>query len=156
MSTADSQLLVAASSVVRDIYEKILCRDKTVDQQNLVLLSRVVVFILVLLAIILGLLAQDLVFWMVLFAWAGLGAALGPTSILALYWKKTTRSGIIAGLITGTITTIIWYYIPLLKGMLYELIPAFIVGLLTTFFVSKITTPPKQIDAFFTAMNKKV
>jgi Na+/proline symporter len=52
--------------------------------------------------------SEKLVFWFVLFAWAGLGAAVGPTSILALFWKKTSRAGIIAGLLTGTITVIIW------------------------------------------------
>lgn len=87
-------------------------------------------------------------------AWAGLGAALGPTSILALYWKRTTRSGVIAGLITGTLTTIIWYYIAVLKGIIYELIPAFFLGFLVTYLVSKLTTPPKEIDDFFTSMKE--
>jgi len=93
MSTADSQLLVAASGIVRDIYQKIIKKDEMVNDRLLVLYSRIAVFILVVLALILGMIASDLVFWLVLFAWAGLGAALGPTSILALYWKKTTRAG---------------------------------------------------------------
>ncbi|NIP79509.1 MAG: sodium/proline symporter, partial [Gemmatimonadetes bacterium] len=70
-----------------------------------------------------GLVAEDLVFWLVLFAWAGLGAALGPTSILALYWKRATRAGVLAGLVVGTVTTIVWYLTPALKDRLYELIP---------------------------------
>jgi Na+/proline symporter len=109
---------------------------------------------LVLFSLLFGLLGQELVFWLVLFAWAGLGAALGPTSILALYWRKTTRSGIIWGIIVGTITTIVWYYTPFLKVFVYELVPAFILGFLVTILVSKWTTPPEDTDNMFMAMQK--
>ena len=65
-----------------------------------------VVILLVVAALVFGVLAEDLVFWLVLFAWAGLGAAIGPTSILALFWRRTTHAGVIAGLVTGTAVTI--------------------------------------------------
>jgi len=152
MSTADSQLLVAASGIVRDIFQKIVKKDDIIDDRLLVIYSRIAVFILVVLALILGVIASDLVFWLVLFAWAGLGAALGPTSILALYWKRTTRTGIFAGLITGTITTIIWYYVPYLKSLMYELVPAFFLGGITTILVSKFSTPPHNVDKMFSSM----
>ncbi|HBZ38224.1 MAG TPA: sodium/proline symporter [Balneola sp.] len=139
MSTADSQLLVAASSVVRDWYQKILKRDEEIPQKKLVLYSRLVVVALVVVALLFGLVAQELVYWLVLFAWAGLGAALGPTSILALYWKGTTKEGVIAGIITGTLVTIVWYFIPVLKSNMYELVPAFIASGLVTILVSKWT-----------------
>lgn len=149
MSTADSQLLVAASSVVRDIYEKIFKRGVEVSQDKLVLYSRIVVFIIVIVALIFGFYAEDLVFWLVLFAWAGLGAAIGPTSILALYWKGATRAGIFAGLITGTLVTIGWYLIPELKELMYELIPGFCASLLATWLVSLYTEPaPDSKKAF--------
>jgi sodium/proline symporter len=149
MSTADSQLLVAASSVVRDIYEKQIKKGEKVPQKKLVLYSRIVVVGLVLIALLFGFIATDLVFWLVLFAWAGLGASLGPTSILALYWKGTTRAGVIAGLITGTLVTIVWYYIPLLKNSLYELIPGFAAAILMTWLVSLFTKPaPDARKAF--------
>jgi sodium/proline symporter len=152
MSTADSQLLVAASSVVRDIYEKVIKKGETLDQKKLVLYSRITVFILVAASLILGMLAQQLVFWLVLFAWAGLGASLGPTSILALYWKGTTKAGIFAGLFTGTVVTILWYNIPVLKSNLYELVPAFLLSLLATVLVSKFTKKPEVVDELFKAM----
>ncbi|MEX0993906.1 MAG: hypothetical protein WD599_00155 [Balneolaceae bacterium] len=57
--------------------------------------------------------------------YAGLGASIGSTSILALYWKGTTRTGVMAGMITGTLVTIGWYYMPVLKDAIYELIPGF-------------------------------
>jgi sodium/proline symporter len=155
ISTADSQLLVAASSVVRDFYEKILHRDEAVPQRRLVLYSRIVVILLVAAALVFGMLAEDLVFWLVLFAWAGLGAAIGPTSILALYWRGTTRAGVIAGLITGTVVTIVWEKTPFLEPLIYELIPAFGAALLVTLLVSLWTRAPEDTTRLFAAMQPK-
>lgn len=152
MSTSDSQLLVAASTVVRDVYEKVVRRGESLPQERLVLYSRLVILILVLAALALGVLAQELVFWLVLFAWAGLGAALGPTSILALFWRRTTRAGIFAGLAVGTLTTVVWYFTPALKAMLYELIPGFCLGLVATVGVSLMTRAPESAAAMFRAM----
>jgi Na+/proline symporter len=136
MSTADSQLLVAASSIVRDVYEKILRKNKPIRTGKLTQLSRIVILVLVILATILGIYSKELIFWFVLFAWGGLGAAIGPTSILALFWKKTTKAGVVAGLLTGTITVFLWKSIPLLSELMYELIPGFILSLMVTLVVS--------------------
>ncbi|MEX2455984.1 MAG: sodium/proline symporter [Balneolaceae bacterium] len=152
MSTADSQLLVAASSVVRDIYEKIIKKGEVISQKKLVLYSRVVVLLLVIASLMFGFLAEDLVFWLVLFAWAGLGASIGPTSILALYWKGTTRAGVFAGLISGTVVTVVWYFVPVLSGLMYELIPGFLVAFLSTWLVSLYTTPTKGTEQAFLDM----
>jgi Na+/proline symporter len=152
MSTADSQLLVAASSVVRDVYDKLIKKDEELSQKKLVLYSRVVVVILVIISLIFGLVAENIVFWLVLFAWAGLGASIGPTSIMALYWKKTTKAGIIAGLLTGTFVTIIWYFVPVLKDNMYELIPGFTLGLFATWIVSTFTQTPEKIEEHFEEM----
>lgn len=152
MSTADSQLLVAASSVVRDIYEKLLHQGETIPQVRLVRYSRIVVIVLVAVALVFGLLAEDLVFWLVLFAWAGLGAAIGPTSILALFWRRTTGAGVIAGLVTGTAVTCVWEKAPFLSPLIYELIPAFFAGLLVTVVVSLLTTKPEGVDRMFEVM----
>lgn len=137
MSTADSQLLVAASTVARDVYEKVLKRGESIDPATLVRLSRWSVVALVAAALALGAVAQDVVFWLVLFAWGGLGAAIGPPLILALYWRGTTASGVVAGMVTGTVVTVIWALTPALKGMLYELIPAFIASALAVVVVSR-------------------
>ncbi|TYP93504.1 solute:Na+ symporter, SSS family [Fodinibius salinus] len=149
MSTADSQLLVAASAVVRDIYDRIIKKGQQLSQKKLVRYSRAVVVALVAVALFFSLVAQELVFWLVLFAWAGLGAAIGPTSILALYWKGTTRAGVFAGLLTGTLTTIVWYYVPILKNNLYELIPAFFLSLIATWGISYMTSTPDNVEEFF-------
>ncbi|MDX1501044.1 MAG: sodium/proline symporter [Thermoanaerobaculia bacterium] len=142
MSTADSQLLVAASSVVRDLYEKVLRRGRELPQRRLVVLSRVVVVALVALALGLGLVASEIVFWLVLFAWAGLGAALGPASLLALFWRRTTRAGVAAGIVTGTAVTLLWQSTPALDAALYELIPAFLLATVATVGVSLLGQPP--------------
>jgi SSS family solute:Na+ symporter len=154
MSTADSQLLVAGSAVVRDVYQKVLRKDAPLEGRRLVLYSRIVVALLVVAALVLGVVAEQLVFWLVLFAWAGLGAALGPTSVLALYWRGTTRAGVVAGLVTGTAVTIVWYLTPALKGRLYELIPAFALALMATLVVSALTRPPDTVQEAFAAMEE--
>jgi Na+/proline symporter len=138
MSTADSQLLVAASSIVRDLYEKVFCKNRNLSHKELILLSRIVVFILVILAVFLGVIIEDQILWFVLFAWAGLGAAIGPTSILSLFWKKTTKTGVIAGLLAGTISVFIWKNIPALNNFVYELIPSFFLALIATIIFSSI------------------
>lgn len=154
MSTADSQLLVAASAVVRDVWEKVARRGCPLPQRRLVLLSRAVVTALVAIALVLGLGAGELVFWLVLFAWAGLGAALGPTSILALYWRRTTRAGVLAGFLTGTAVTFVWKLTPALSSLLYELIPAFAASLVVTVVVSLATRPPEDAEAMMRAMER--
>ncbi len=155
MSTADSQLLVAASALVRDIYEKLIHKDKTLPQKRLVLLSRLVVILLVLIALTLGLMAEQLVFWLVLFAWGGLGAAFGPTSILALFWKNTTRPGMIAGMISGALTVILWIQIPALQERMYELVPGVVVATMVTIITSKLTQKPVNAEELYEAMVEK-
>jgi Na+/proline symporter len=154
MSTADSQLLVAASALVRDVYQKVIRKGTEVPRERLVLYSRGMVALLVGVALVLGWLAEELVFWLVLFAWAGLGAALGPTSILALYWKGMTRAGVFAGLITGTVVTFVWNLTPVLDGFLYELLPAFVLAFLAAVLVSRKTKPPEGAQAALDAMTR--
>jgi Na+/proline symporter len=143
---------VAASALVRDVYQKVIRKDAEISQERLVLYSRVTVALVVGVALVLGWLAQSLVFWLVLFAWAGLGAALGPTSILALYWGGTTRAGVFAGLVTGTAVTFIWNLTPTLDALVYELIPAFALALLATVAVSRVTLPPPHARERMAAM----
>ncbi len=142
MSTADSQLLVAASGIVRDIYEKLLRKGKSINQDILVILSRLTVIVLVGVAIYFALTSHQWIFWLVLFAWAGLGAALGPILLLSLFWDRMTKWGALAGMLSGTAITIIWRLIPVLNDMLYELIPGFLGAMLISILVSYLTTPP--------------
>ncbi|AXJ01113.1 solute:Na+ symporter, SSS family [Cyclonatronum proteinivorum] len=155
MSSADSQLLVAASSLVRDVTEKMLGKGQHIPQERLVRLSRTVVVVLVLVSLFFAWVAQDLVFWLVLFAWAGLGAAIGPTSVLALYWKRTTGAGVVAGMLSGATVTIVWRLTDSLRAISYELIPGFIAGLLITVIVSLLTQPPADAEQQFDLLEGK-
>jgi Na+/proline symporter len=139
LSTVDSQLLVVASTVVRDLYEKVLRRRSEMSEAVKLRLSRLVVIGAGLVALVVAWLAQDLVFWLVLFAWGGLGAAFGPALILSLYWRRTTRAGIAAGMITGAVVVIVWKQFLAGPTGLYELIVAFPAALLTIVVVSLLT-----------------
>ncbi|MBT3224195.1 MAG: sodium/proline symporter, partial [Proteobacteria bacterium] len=108
LSTADSQLLVVASTVVRDVWEQVIHQGQPLDESRKLALSRIVVVLSGLVAMVLAFVAKDLVFWLVLFAWGGLGAALGPSLILSLYWRGTSRAGVVAGMVTGTVIAIVW------------------------------------------------
>jgi sodium/proline symporter len=144
MSTADSQLLVAASGITRDIYQKILRRGKNISERKMVHLSRLAVLVLAFAAIGLGAAARELVFWLVLFAWGGLGASFGPAVILSLFWKRTTKWGIVAGFVSGTLVTVVWNSTPALKQRLYHLIPAFFASALLVVLVSLVTKAPAE------------
>lgn len=147
MSTADSMLLVATASVVQDFYHKIFARGAS--ETILVRVSRLVTLLIGAAAFLVAL-RQDpnatggLVFWLVLFAWAGLGASFGPLLVLSLYWKRVTRAGAYAGIAVGAATTLVWHYVPSLKNALYELVPAFFLSLAAVYIVSRITAPPPE------------
>jgi sodium/proline symporter len=129
LSTADSQLLVVSSTLVRDLYEKILRKERPLSESRKLSLCRWVVLASGLVSIVLAYLAKDLVFWLVLFAWGGLGASFGTSLILALYWKRTNTAGVVAGMVAGTLTTILWKIFLKETTGVYELIPAFFLAL---------------------------
>jgi sodium/proline symporter len=125
LSTADSQLLVVSSTVVRDIWEKILRSDTPLEESRRLRLSRIVLLVAGVAAVVLAWGGQGLVFWLVLFAWGGLGAAIGPALILGLFWRRTSTAGVIAGMVTGTVVVIGWKLFLKEPTGLYELIPGF-------------------------------
>ena len=132
MSTADSQLLVTTSAVSEDVYHQMV--DPAADQKKLVLVSRIATLLIGAAAIALAQLPRS-VFDKVLFAWGGLGAAFGPALVLSLWWPGTTRNGVLAGMLAGFFTVIIWDNIPW-GGLLYSLVPGFLVALLVVVVVS--------------------
>ncbi|MBN2028755.1 sodium/proline symporter [bacterium] len=136
LSTADSQLLVVASTVVRDIYEKMIRKGIAIDESTKLRLSRWVVVFSGIVALVLAYVADDLIFWLILFAWGGLGASFGTSLILTLYWKRAHTYGIVAGMITGTLVTIVWKLFLEETTGIYELIPAFFCSALVIIVVS--------------------
>ncbi len=142
MSTADSLLLLASSAVVRDTLQKIMGSTKT-DHQ-LAIYGKVATLFIGALGVALAFKMEQLVFWLVLFAWSGLGAAFGPVILSLLYYKKTTGAGVAAGMSAGFLTSVIW--VSVLKQHsydLYEAIPGFVAGGLVTLLVSRLTYKKK-------------
>jgi len=137
MSTADSQLLVATSALSEDIYHQLVNRDAS--QRRLVALSRIGTLVIGAVAFLLALRAEETVYWFVLYAWAGLGAAFGPAMVLSLWWKRTTKWGVLAGMVVGSVVSVVWHNVPALKDIVYELVPAFVLALLAVVVVSLLT-----------------
>ena len=136
LSTADSQLLVVASTFVRDFYEKIVKKNTKIEESKKLKLSRYIVLLSGIFAIFLAYIAQDLILWLVLFAWGGLGASFGTAIIFSLYWKKTTKLAVVTGMITGTVVTFVWRLFLKKPTGIYELIPAFLFSALVIVVVS--------------------
>ncbi len=126
MSTADSQLLVAASSVSEDIYKTLLKR--TIKDKELILVSRAAVIVIAVLAYVIALNPTNSIMDLVSYAWAGFGASFGPTIIISLYWRKMSKLSAVLGIITGGVTTIIWKSLHGGIFDLYEMLPAFLLS----------------------------
>lgn len=143
MSTADSQLLAAASSVSQDIAVTFL--GMKLSEKRSLLLARLTVAGIALVALALAWNPESSVFRVVSFAWAGFGAAFGPVMLLSLFWKRSNRAGAIAGMATGGVMVFLWKYaFAPLGGVfaIYELLPAFIAALVADIGVSLATTAP--------------
>jgi sodium/proline symporter len=116
MSTADSQLLVITSSVIEDFYHKTLGKDVT--EKRLLYLSRIITIVVGAIGFIIAISSENLIYELVSYAWAGLGSSFGPALLLVLFWKKVTSKGVIAGMLTGSISTVIWSNIDVLNNII--------------------------------------
>ena len=151
MSTASSQLLVAASAFAQDFYRTLIHKDA--EQSELVWISRASVLVIASLAVFLGFNPNSFILDMVSYAWAGFGAAFGPAILTSLFWKRTTRDGVIAGIIVGGVTVLVWKQFALFG--LYEIVPGFLLSLLAIYGISLLGEPPAQdIQETFDAVGK--
>lgn len=177
MSTADSLLVLAASALVRDLWQKVL-KPETPDSA-LTSASRVVTILLSLFALAFALTESRVIFFFVLFAWAGIGSAFCPVIILSLFWKGLTRTGAIAAMVTGFAVTIAWKLMPpawlgvsflipslappnkavadlVAADLVYEMLPAFIGAFIVAIVVSLFTKPPENAEADLEATKAEV
>jgi sodium/proline symporter len=138
MSTAAAQLLVASSAFTQDFYGS-LFRPQA-GPGELLWAGRLSVLAIALLAFFIALDPGSTVLDLVAWAWAGFGAAFGPAIILALYDRRTTRNGALAGIIVGGLTVILWKQGAPLGGIfaLYELVPGFVLSMLAIVIVSRL------------------
>ena len=145
MSTADSQLLAAASSISQNLLQDF--GKKKIDTKASVKIARITVVIISIVGVILASNPNSSVFEIVSFAWAGFGAAFGPVVLCALFWKRSNKWGALAGMITGGAMIFIWKYgIARLGGVfaIYELLPAFILATIVNIVVSLVTSAPSK------------
>lgn len=149
MSTASSQLLVAASAFAQDIYRAIL--RKNCSEKEIVWVGRLSVIGISAIALWIGLNPESFILDMVAYAWAGFGAAFGPALLASLFWRRATRNGILAGIVVGGLTVLIWKQFAWLG--LYEMVPGFFLSCLAIWLVSKMDKEPaKEITDMFDAI----
>ena len=144
MSTADSQLLAASSGLSHDILKNTF--GVKLSQRASMILARLTVIAIAVIGVIWAR-EEGQVFYIVSFAWGGFGATFGPAMLLSLFWKRTNKYGIIAGMIAGGAMVFIWKYLLRPLGGLwdiYELLPAFIISLVCIIVVSLITKAPDK------------
>lgn len=138
MSTVDSLLLLASSAIVRDTMQKMLGSKKS--ERELSAYGKIVTIIIGVIGITFAIPEAQFIFWFVLFAWSGLGAAFGPALLGILYYRKITRAGVIAGMLGGFLTSVVWVLFFKERTFdLYEAIPGFIAGFVLTWGVSFLT-----------------
>ncbi len=151
MSTADSQLLAASSSVSQNILQETF--HLKLSQRVSMITARVTVIIIAVLGIFIARDPSSSIFGIVSFAWAGFGAGFGPLVICSLFWKRTTLPGAVAGLVSGGAAVFVWkYLVRPLGGVwdIYELLPAFVIGMIAIVVVSLMTKAPgNEIAAEF-------
>ncbi len=145
ISSSDSYLLIAASAFAKNIYQG-LFRKKASDREVLNI-SRITLLLIAVVAIIIALDENSVIFTIVSFAWAGFGATFGPLMLFSLFWKRTTRAGAIAGMLGGAGMVFVWNLLVRPLGGLwdiYELLPAFLFSCLCIIVVSLLTPQPSE------------
>ena len=149
MSTADSQLLASSSAFSSDVYKSVI--RKNASNKEMMWAGRIVVVVIAIVAFIIasspsckGIMA------LVECAWGAFGAAFGPAILLALYWKRFTYSGAVAGIVTGFAVDMVWYFFLSGTTGVYEIVPGFICGLIAAVVVSLLSKKPSQevLDRF--------
>ena len=145
MSTASAQLLVASSAFAEDFYKGLFRRDASAKE--LLWVGRLAVLAVAGLALFMARDPDSKVLELVAWAWAGFGAAFGPTVILSLYWPAMNRAGALAGIVVGGLTTIVWPMLGKEFGgvfTLYELVPGFFFSMLAIFIATILTTRKQE------------
>ncbi len=152
MSTADSQLLASSSAFASDMYKPLM--RKNASDKEMLWAGRIIVVVIAAVAFIIasspsckGIMA------LVSCAWAAFGSAFGPVILLALYWKRLTYAGALAGIIAGFVADAVWYIFLSEKTGIYELVPGFIFSFAVVIAVSLLTKKP---DAEVAALFEKV
>ena len=156
ISSSDSYLLIAASAFAKNIFQGTF--KKNASDKQVMTITRITLLLITVLAAIIAWDRDSIIFNIVSFAWAGFGATFGPLMLFSLFWKRTTRAGAIAGMISGGVMVFVWdLVISKLGGVfaIYELLPAFIISSIVIVAVSLLTKKPSaEIEADFEAVRR--
>ena len=136
MSTIDSQLLVCSSTVASDLY--LAVKRTNPSDRAMLILSRVSVVVIAILAAYLALSPNPSIFGLVTFAWGGFGAAFGPAIIMSLYSRKLSWQALLAGIVAGTVVSLVWKLGLNWSGYMYEIVPGFIANFIFIFIFNAI------------------
>ncbi len=107
ISTAESMLLVAASSVSQDVYKGII-KEGRAEERKVLAISRAATLGIGIFALVLSLTTSKLIYTIVSYAWAGIGCSFAPAVLLSFYWDKFNSKGVITALVAGLLTTVVW------------------------------------------------
>lgn len=153
MSTLSCQLLVCSSTLTEDFYRSFLRPKAT--QRELVWVGRSMVLLISALAVWMARDPESLVLSLVSYAWAGFGAAFGPVILMSLWWRRMTRNGALAGIVTGAVTVLVWNHYAWFG--LYEILPGFVFGIAAIVIVSLLDkAPSKHVADQFTEVERIV
>ncbi len=146
ISSSDSYLLIAASAFSKNLWQRVF--RKNASDKEIMHVGRAALLIIAFLGAIIALDEDSIIFTIVSFAWAGFGATFGPLMLFSLFWKRTTRAGAVAGMLSGGVMVFVWNF--LIKPMggiwgIYELLPAFIVSSIFIVVVSLISGEPDEV-----------
>ncbi|MGI5911701.1 MAG: sodium/proline symporter [Syntrophomonadaceae bacterium] len=147
ITTADANLLAATTTIVRNIYQKLF--NGKADEKTLVIYQKILMVILIAFCAFAAIKVQGMVLYMVWFAYAGSGAALGIPLIVGLYWKRGNIYGATAGCIVGLVTVVVWNITGWTKTIIHAACPGIIFALIAVIVVSLLTQKDKVREAEF-------
>ena len=106
MSTASSQLIVVSTASTEDLYLQLT--KKKLSEKRILFLNKILILVVGLIGFALAITMKDTVYGLVSYAWSGIGASFGPAIVLLVFWKRLSRAGVFASLITGTVSAVFW------------------------------------------------
>ena len=156
VSTADSFLLIPATNLTRDVYQRHI--NPSADEKQVLLISRGLVLVLGIIAFLL--VSQFKTVLNAAFtAYNIYGTSITPALLAAFLWKRATSTGALASIITGTSVTLIWTYVlpnwngftnmhPFLQELTYPAAGLSVLALITGSLLT--SAPPRETwEQFF-------
>lgn len=156
-SSAAAYLLISSSAISKNIYQQLI--DRNASDKKIMKVSRVTLIVISIIAILMSLDENSVIFNIVSFAWAGFGACFGPILLFSLFYRKTTKEAAVLGMVSGTLMVFIWNILGREFGgifNLYSLLPSFIFSSIVIYITSKFTKVDERIEKDFNKFKEKI